>query len=288
MRIKRRREVIPARIHLLAAKEAPVVVVLRRKPTKLFHVLRWDTERDEIESGSWFHGRIHELNSDLSFDGQFMVYAASGKGLNWTGICRPPKLRTEVDWPHAMTGAGGGVFVSASRLEVNPDRDAAAVLEAIGKVGDKLPFEIGFLDRHRYRRELKDEYPRFYRDGFRRVGPRGREEDVKGTRWLSISREDPVWVLRPTQAHPELRVRYRGYRHGMIFEWDLPELPGVLDAEVSWAVYDSLGQLNVARRGVLYRYTLSDLWAGKPSSVFDLELLEKPSERGIVASDGQE
>jgi hypothetical protein len=74
----------------------------------------------------------------------------------------------------------------------------------------------------------------------------------------------------------------------MIFEWDLPELPGVLDADVSCSVYDSLGQLIVARRGVLYRYTLSDLWAGKPSSVFDLELLEKPRGQGITASDGQE
>lgn len=276
MRVKRKPEVVPARIHLLAAKAAPVVVVLRRKPARLFHVLRWDTERDEIESGSWFHGRIHELNSDLSFDGQFMVYAASGKIQNWTGICRPPKLRTEVDWPDAMTGAGGGVFVSADRLEVNTDQDEAAVVEAIEKVGDKLPFEIGLLDRQRYRKELKEEYPRFYRDGFRRVGPRGREEDVKGTRWQAISRDDPEWVLRPTEGHPELRVRYRGYRQGMIFEWDLPELPGVLDPQVSWAVYDSLGQLIVARRGVLYRYTLSDLLAGKPSSVFDLEPLEKP------------
>ena len=68
----------------------------------------------------------------------------------------------------------------------------------------------------------------------------------------------------------------------------LLELTGVLDSKVSWAVYDSLGQLIVARRGVLYRYTLSDLWAGKPSSVFDLEHLEKPRGQGVAASDGQE
>ena len=62
----------------------------------------------------------------------------------------------------------------------------------------------------------------------------------------------------------------------------------MLDAEVSWAVYDSLGQLIVARRGVLYRYTLSDLWAGKPNSVFDLELLERPERRSDESRDVQE
>ena len=41
------------------------------------------------------------------------------------------------------------MFVSADRLEVNTHRDEAAVLEAIGEVGDKLPFEIGLLDRQR-------------------------------------------------------------------------------------------------------------------------------------------
>lgn len=54
------------------------------------------------------------------------------------------------------------------------------------------------------------------------------------------------------------------------------------DPKVSWAVYDSLGQLIVARRGVLYRYKLSDLWAGKPTSVFDWSLLRSRGGRALL------
>jgi hypothetical protein len=39
----------PARIHLLRAKTAPIVIVIRCKPSKLFHVLKWDT------------GSVHDL-----------------------------------------------------------------------------------------------------------------------------------------------------------------------------------------------------------------------------------
>lgn len=63
----------PARIHLLPAKEAPLVVVLRRKPTDWFHVLLWNTETDEVEAGSWYEGMVHVQWSDLSFDGRYLV-----------------------------------------------------------------------------------------------------------------------------------------------------------------------------------------------------------------------
>lgn len=253
-----------------------MVVVLRRKPAKLFHVLRWDTERDEIESGSWFHGRIYEMRSDVSFDGRFMVYLATGQGNQWTGVCRPPYLKAEIAFPNIGTWHGGGVFTAADRLMINPGHAADAALGTLVMRRQEFPFDFEFLDNIRC---LEDEgvlYPRLERDGFRRVGPMPPEERVEGRSYTLVCRDDPGWVLRPTEGHPELRVRYRGYRQGRIFEWDLPELPGVLDPQVSWAVYDSLGQLIVARRGVLYRYTLSDLLAGKPSSVFDLEPLEKP------------
>jgi hypothetical protein len=58
----------PARIHLLPAKAAPYVVVLRRKPTKWFHVLRWNTETDLIEHGSWFKGTLYSERADVSFE----------------------------------------------------------------------------------------------------------------------------------------------------------------------------------------------------------------------------
>jgi hypothetical protein len=43
----------------LLAKDAPVGVILRRGPTRWWHVTLRNTKRDEFESGQWFHGRIY-------------------------------------------------------------------------------------------------------------------------------------------------------------------------------------------------------------------------------------
>ena len=69
---------VRSRIHLLAAREAPVIVILQRKRTKLFHVITVDTETHAIDEGSWFRGMLYELGCDVSFDGKFMVYQARG------------------------------------------------------------------------------------------------------------------------------------------------------------------------------------------------------------------
>ncbi|MEZ5908058.1 MAG: hypothetical protein R3D31_04580 [Hyphomicrobiaceae bacterium] len=58
-----------SRIHLLAAKEAPIVVILQRKRAKLFHIITVDTEKHLVQEGSWFRGRLHEMKCDISFDG---------------------------------------------------------------------------------------------------------------------------------------------------------------------------------------------------------------------------
>lgn len=271
---------LPARIHLLVAREAPIVVVIRRKPSRLVHILRWNTKTDEFEAGSWFSGRIYAMRSDVSFDGRYMVYLAMGTtGETWTGVCQLPFLRTVIDWPNQGTWHGGGLFQSATRLEINPGYSQPDALEAISKLTTKLPFDFGILANSGYGEDEGILYPRFQRDGFRRLGPFGEEETVVGSKnYTVLCKDDPGWVTKPSPKHPELRVRYRGYSggRGRIFEWDLPDHPELLDRRVDWAMYDSLGQLIVARAGILYRYTLDDLLGHQPSGIFDLETLERP------------
>ncbi|MEM7773351.1 MAG: hypothetical protein AAF327_22955, partial [Cyanobacteria bacterium P01_A01_bin.37] len=75
----------PARIHLLPAKRSPYVLVIRRKPSKCFHIIRWNTKTDRLEHGSWFNGKLYPKRCDISFDGQWMVYLAMGdSGNTWT------------------------------------------------------------------------------------------------------------------------------------------------------------------------------------------------------------
>lgn len=276
--------VIPARIHLLAAKEAPFVVVIRRKPSRLCHIMCWNTKNDHFEYGSWFRGRIYEKRSDVSFDGKYMVYLAMGSsGETWTGVCQPPFLKTYVDWENCGTWHGGGVFTANRLLEINAGYAESVAFEAIEKAGSKLPFRCKTLENPGYGEDEGVLYPRLERDGFRRIGPLGEEVVVPGIGYHTVCKNDPGWVVRPSRSHPELRLRYRGYSsgHGRIFEWDLPEHPGLLDDKVCWATYDSLGQLIVAREGILYRYQLKDLLDHKPSAVIDLEPLERPAPKTI-------
>lgn len=274
----------PARIHLLPAKEAPVVIVIRRKPSRRYHILRWNTETDEIESGSWFSGRIYEMRSDVSFDGEWMTYLAMGAtGKTWVGICQPPFLRTTVHWDNSGTYHGGGVFVASNLLHANAGYSRGDMAKALQESGAGLPFKVMEGCAQQYREDEGVLYPRFERDGFHRVGPMGEERRTSLRHFLFVCENDPGWVSQPTPGHPALRVRYRGYGSGQgrVFEFDLPDYPNLLDPMVSWAGYDALGQLVFARLGVLYRYTVDGVRNGTgPAAVIDLEPLTKSDPGG--------
>jgi hypothetical protein len=245
----------PARIHLLPAKSAPVVCIIRRKPSKCFHVIRWNTSSDELEHGSWFHGKLYPLRCDLSFDGRWMVYLAMGSdGRTWNGICQPPWLKTVCDAPNMGTWGGGGYWESQDKLLMSSWEPETAP--------PALPFRIG-PNRSRYGGDQGVLYPRMQRDGWQRVGPS----------------DDCGWIWRPTSAHPTLRAHYCGYlERGHAFEFALDEHPGLLDPAVEWATWDSLGQLVVARAGGVARYDLQAIKDGKPLFNTCFEDLKPPQE----------
>src|SRR3954463_2835513 len=58
------------------ASRAPVALILRRGPSKWAEAIRWDIRKDAFERGEWFYGRIHEERSDLSPNGELLVYLA--------------------------------------------------------------------------------------------------------------------------------------------------------------------------------------------------------------------
>jgi hypothetical protein len=265
-----------ARIHLLAARTAPVVIVLRRKPTRVFHVLRWDTRTDTIEAGSWFFGRIYEKRCDVSPDGAWMIYfaAAPGSAKTWTGLAQPPWLKA-LAW-HAGTGTwlGGGFWRDAGTLCVTAYPGWAAP-DLQSDRAAKLPFAVARHDWRRDAGDLEVLTHRFDRDWEIDAGqsaPRttvasGGNWSVRGVTWS--------WTRRPTPKHPALRVR------GPVdtatgFTFVLDEEPALL-ADADWAEYDALGQLVFARAGVLYRSTLADLRAGRITQSIDLEPLQPPA-----------
>ena len=70
-------EPVPARLHVILAREAPKAVIFRRGPSGQVCTLGWDLETDTFTMGQWLKGRIYEYRSDLSPDGELLVYFAA-------------------------------------------------------------------------------------------------------------------------------------------------------------------------------------------------------------------
>lgn len=240
----------PARMHLLPAKEAPVVVVLRRKPSRLYHVVRINTKTGKWEQGSWFTGRLYSMRCDVSFDGNWLVYLALGaKGESWNGISMLPRLTSVAEGANMGTWNGGGYWSSAKVLKLNCWQITKG----------QVPFRTEPLNPEYGGEDLSVLYPRMERDGWHRVGDNwGVDQEVPDATKYTVERAgDDGWEFRPSRRHPALHCWYAGYlKHGYTFRFRLREDPDFLDDMVDWATYDSEGQLVVARKGVVTVYAL--------------------------------
>lgn len=257
----------PARIHLLPAKAAPFVIVIRRKPSKCFHIVRWNTRTDELEHGSWFKGKLYPKRCDVSFDGNWMVYLAMGASSDtWNGVCNPPYLKTVVESENMGTWFGGGYWSDRKTLLLNqwtPD-------------GGSLPFKLGQMEPEFGGEDLSVLYARWRRDGWVRRGENfGEKREVAdSSSYVVECVGDDGWQHAPSREHPALVARFIGYlKHGYTFRFTLQEFPELLDDQVDSACWDSRGNLVYSRLGVLYRYTPKAIATGEPDAVVDLEPL---------------
>src|SRR6185295_14189761 len=112
---------IPARIHVLMARNAPIGVVIRRGPSKTVCTISWDRQMDTFRLGQCMRGRIYERRSDLSPDGKHMIYFAmngrwhsAAKGA-WTAVSKAPYLKAVALYPKGDCWNGGGLFTSPKR-----------------------------------------------------------------------------------------------------------------------------------------------------------------------------
>jgi hypothetical protein len=259
-----------ARIHLLPAKEAPYVVIVWRKPSKTFHIIRWNTETDELEHGSWFSGRLYEHRSDVSFDGQWMVYMAMGaKGIVWNGCCKLPFLKTFLEGDSFGTWNGGGYWKDRDTLVT--DNWANVRGSVLFKTENHLPSGVIGKDSEILSWRMK-------RDGWQRSGPSwGIDRKVKdGGKSMVIRVGDDGWSRKLSPHGPLLEAFFRGYLAPRPeYEFRLAEYPGVLDSDVEWATVDCRKNLVFASQGWVFRYSQDDLRRGQPGFAADLNGITK-------------
>ena len=119
------KRLVPARLHVLLAREASTAVVIRRGPTRHTAVIGWDRKADRFKLGQWLYGRIYERRCDLSPDGRHLIYFAmngrwqsNAKGA-WTAISRAPYLKAVSLFAKGDCWHGGGLFQTSRDYWLN-------------------------------------------------------------------------------------------------------------------------------------------------------------------------
>jgi hypothetical protein len=105
---------------VLLARQAPVGVVIRRGPSKWWHLTLWDTRHDRFTSGQWFHGSMYPDKCDLAPDGKLFSYCVGkfrrteedrGYDSTWLAVSRPPYFTALALWPVGGTWGGHTMFL---------------------------------------------------------------------------------------------------------------------------------------------------------------------------------
>ena len=125
----------PPRLAVLAARDAPTAVVLRRGPSDWARLSLWHTDTDEVEDGGWLHARVPWRRCDLSPDGRLFVAFVADHGRDreatlrdtWVAISRPPWWHALALWFNGTMWDFGGFF---------PDAASCTVQSGLPDVGD--------------------------------------------------------------------------------------------------------------------------------------------------------
>lgn len=302
------------RLYVILARDGRSAAVFRRGPSRQVALLRWWLGTDRVELGQWFKGRIYERRSDLSPDGELLVYfAAKHKGPfgTWTAVSRPPFLEVLALWPKGDAWGGGGLFATGRRLGLNhpPHQMTLAAVAA-----PRLPIEVERSSAYAGGGEDNPlHHDRIIRDGWQLLAA-GNASSYRQTgpaRWVLdepevYAREQPAPrrarrgrdQTGPLTLHRELRAV--GVTQGPWYREDFVVKDAAgrclrLIADADWADWDTSGDLLVAAEGRLHRIAfaavhrevsdpLADATRVADLAPLRFEPVEAPPEAGVWPS----
>ena len=257
-------------LYVILAADGRSAVVFRRGPSKRVMIARWWLKDDRVEYGHWFAGRLYERFSDLSPDGNLLLYFAArykGQPPTWTAISRTPYLTALVMWTCYVNG--GGIF-ETNRSILLDNFVSSEPLISRNRTLHPFPEEELWhhittrhaTERDDLRRHYCVEHKRLVRDGWRCV-----QDGVQMVEWRyggKIPRlvepqiyERPMPKLRGRTGAPILRRVLR--RVGEIKTQETFEILSQEGASLrtmegsTWADWHAKGDLLFARDGCLYR-----------------------------------
>lgn len=257
------------RIYAILARDGRSAVVFRRGPSKRVLLLRWWLTSDTIEHGQWLKGMLYPRASDLSPDGELLVYNAEKYNYRltenrWTAISRPPYLTALKIWFGGWRDAGGGIFEDPTTIDLDlPERERR---QGEGHAGYGR-LKIAPTSPNAGKGSLLIEHRRRTRDGWQLTSsdqPVTWQTTKIGYVWAR-----PVLPLVYERLCPDRRGALRAPRlRHEITQWDdwpnldPPDVYALVDAQgrtlraldrCSWADWQSTGDLLFAIAGSLYR-----------------------------------
>ena len=236
------KESFAPRLHAIFARDANTAIVFRRGPSKRVGLFRWNLKDNSFEEGQWLKGRIYERRSDLSPDGQYLIYFAmngrwkSETGGSWTAISKPPWLKAISLFRKGDCWEGGGLFLDCRKFWLN-DRYYSG--KRAMRMSSEVELSTDFpLDQYYGSEDTGIYYPRLIRDGWNLLEWRSRVDNAHD---ITVF-EKPLqrgWKLRKI-AHAQV-----GPPEGRGCYWDehilMNEKSGAEIAQPDWEWADARG-----------------------------------------------
>ncbi|MCA9625634.1 MAG: hypothetical protein KC731_41715 [Myxococcales bacterium] len=136
--------------HAIVARDADLVIVLRRGPSRHVRLLRWDLRRDEVEGGQWLMGTVTFGACSLSPKGELLVYVARKGSRTFTAVSRPPYFTALAFWESELPWTGGGFFVDDDHLVLGvthePNQGSLPPRLKISDIWSYLPWKGNALE----------------------------------------------------------------------------------------------------------------------------------------------
>ncbi len=257
------------RIYAIIARDGRSAAVFRRGPSKRVLLLRWWLTSDTIEPGQWFKGMLYPRASDLSPDGELLVYNAEKFNYRlpekqWTAISRPPYLTALKIWFGGYRYMGGGVFEDQNTIDLDLPEKARRQGEGRADYGR---LKVSSTGQTSGRIALLIEHRRRTRDGWQLVSstePVTWQTTKAGNDWARPNLPLVYEMLCPDRRGA---LRTSRLRHEVRCwdEWpslDPPDVYTLVDPAghtlrsldgCSWADWQATGDLLFAIGGCLYR-----------------------------------
>lgn len=149
------------RIYVLPAAHAAQALVVRRGPTRWWHLLEWNLEKPALRSGAWLKGTLYPRRCGLSPDGKIFGYFVhkQRQDRSWPdsyfAVSKAPWFRALAAWETVGTWTGGCQFDDHGNLIVE------AAMNAKPFVGS-FPKRVIYrgLDTNWLRRDIANELSR--------------------------------------------------------------------------------------------------------------------------------